>query len=173
MIASQVAWALLLAVGRGGRAADPLEWKSDLALWTAVVFLCLLAILWKFAWKPIAEGLDKRERNVADQIAQAEAANAEGQGAPGRLPAASWPPPRTGPRHPRAGPPRRRTARPARCSTRPRKKPAAEHAAGGEADRGRHGRRDRRTGRPQRRPWPSNWPARSSARNSSPATTPS
>ena len=40
-----------------------------------MVFLCLLAILWKFAWKPIAEGLDKRERNVADQIAQAEAAN--------------------------------------------------------------------------------------------------
>ncbi len=62
----------------GGEVAgpiNPLEWKSDLALWTAVVFLCLLAILWRFAWKPIAEGLDKREQNVADQIAQAEAAN--------------------------------------------------------------------------------------------------
>ena len=53
----------------------PSAWKLDLSLWTAVVFLCLLAILWKFAWKPIAEGLDKRERGVADQIAQAEAAN--------------------------------------------------------------------------------------------------
>ena len=29
----------------------------------------------KFAWRPIAAGLDKRERGIADQIAQAEAAN--------------------------------------------------------------------------------------------------
>ncbi len=57
---------------------NPLSWQwiqQDLAIWTAVVFLCLLAILWKFAWKPIVQGLDKREGNVADQIAQAEAAN--------------------------------------------------------------------------------------------------
>jgi F-type H+-transporting ATPase subunit b len=57
---------------------NPLSWEwiqQDLAIWTAVVFLLLLAILTRFAWKPIIEGLDKRERNVADQIAQAEAAN--------------------------------------------------------------------------------------------------
>lgn len=74
MIASRFAGALLLA-SAGGEGGGPLEWQSDLAIWTAVVFLCLLAILWKFAWKPIAEGLDKRERHVADQIAQAETAN--------------------------------------------------------------------------------------------------
>ena len=74
MIASRFAWALLLAAA-GGEGGGPLEWRSDLALWTAVVFLCLLAILWKFAWKPIAEGLDNRERNIAQEIAQAEAAN--------------------------------------------------------------------------------------------------
>ena len=51
------------------------NFRGDLAIWTAVVFLVLLAILSKFAWKPIAEALDKREQNVADQIAQAEAAN--------------------------------------------------------------------------------------------------
>ena len=77
MIAPRVAWALVFAAagGEGAGPINPLEWKSDLALWTAVVFLFLLAILWRFAWRPIAEGLDKRERNVADQIAQAEAAN--------------------------------------------------------------------------------------------------
>lgn len=77
MMVSRFAWALVLASAgaEGSGAINPLEWKSDLALWTAVVFLCLLAILWKFAWKPIADGLDKRERNVADQITQAEAAN--------------------------------------------------------------------------------------------------
>jgi F-type H+-transporting ATPase subunit b len=53
----------------------PEAWQTDLALWTAVVFLCLLAILAKFAWRPLAAALDKREGHVADQIAQAEAAN--------------------------------------------------------------------------------------------------
>ena len=77
MIVSRFASFVILASagGEGAGSVNPLEWKSDLAIWTAVVFLCLLVILWKFAWKPIAEGLDKREQNVADQIAQAEAAN--------------------------------------------------------------------------------------------------
>lgn len=43
----------------------------DLALFTVVVFLGTLAVLWRFAWKPIAEGLDKREKSIADQIDQA------------------------------------------------------------------------------------------------------
>jgi F-type H+-transporting ATPase subunit b len=51
------------------------EFKADLAVWTAVVFLVLLAILWKFAWGPLAQGLDRREQAVAGQIAQAEQAN--------------------------------------------------------------------------------------------------
>ena len=80
MIASRIAWAVMAAaIASESGGASPLEWKSDLALWTAVVFLCLLAILWKFAWKPIAEGLDKRERGIADQIAAAEAANQKAQ----------------------------------------------------------------------------------------------
>lgn len=53
----------------------PSAWKLDLALWTTVVFVCLMAILVKFAWKPLAQGLDKREQGIADKIAQAEAAN--------------------------------------------------------------------------------------------------
>ena len=51
------------------------EMKADLALWTAVVFVCLVVVLGKFAWRPIVEGLDKREQNVADQITQAETAH--------------------------------------------------------------------------------------------------
>ena len=46
--------------------------QRDLAIWTAVVFLVLLAILWKFAWGPIADGLDKRERGIADNIDSAK-----------------------------------------------------------------------------------------------------
>jgi len=63
--------------GRGGSEINPLDFQKDLAIWTAVVFLVLLAILWKFAWRPIAEALDKREQRIADQIGAAEQANTE------------------------------------------------------------------------------------------------
>jgi F-type H+-transporting ATPase subunit b len=62
----------------GSEAMNPLappNWQLDLALWTAVVFVCLAAVLYKFAWGPLAAALDKRERGIADQIADAEAAN--------------------------------------------------------------------------------------------------
>lgn len=54
---------------------NPLEFKTDLAIWTAVIFVVLLMVLWKFAWRPIVAGLDKRERGIADDIASAEQAN--------------------------------------------------------------------------------------------------
>lgn len=62
--------------GEGG-GVNPLDFKGDLAIWTAVVFLVLLLILWKFAWGPIAEGLDKREKQIAHDISSAEQANQE------------------------------------------------------------------------------------------------
>ena len=68
------------APGAGAAAAskpDPLSFDPDLAIFTAVVFLLLLAILGKFAWKPIIEGLEKRERHIADNIAAAERAGEE------------------------------------------------------------------------------------------------
>lgn len=51
------------------------EIKRDLALWTLVVFLLLLAILWKFAWGPISEALVQREQRIADDMAAARAQN--------------------------------------------------------------------------------------------------
>jgi F-type H+-transporting ATPase subunit b len=56
---------------------DPSEIKGDVAIFTFIVFLLLLAILCKFAWRPISEGLEKREHHIAEQIAAAERANAE------------------------------------------------------------------------------------------------
>ncbi len=56
---------------------DPLEFQTDLAIWTAVVFLLLFLILWKFAWGPISEGLQRREQGISDQIDQAEQSNQE------------------------------------------------------------------------------------------------
>jgi F-type H+-transporting ATPase subunit b len=64
-------------IGEPHGKASPEEFKTDLAIWSFVVFLLLLAILWKFAWGPIVAGLDKREERVAEHIAAAEKANAD------------------------------------------------------------------------------------------------
>ncbi len=61
--------------GMPAKASGLEEFKSDLAIWTFVVFIILLAILWKFAWGPIVAGLEKREQRIADNIAAAERAN--------------------------------------------------------------------------------------------------
>lgn len=58
-------------------AVNPLDFKADLALWTAVVFVGVLVILRVFAWKPLAEALDQRENHVRQEIQDAENARAE------------------------------------------------------------------------------------------------
>lgn len=59
-------------VNAGAKLHDADEFKSELAIWTFVVFLCLLAILGKFAWGPIMEGLEKREQSIAAMIEEAK-----------------------------------------------------------------------------------------------------
>jgi F-type H+-transporting ATPase subunit b len=61
----------------GGVNTDPAEVRTDLGIWSFVVFLILLAILWKWAWGPIVTALDAREKHIHNEIAEAEAANAE------------------------------------------------------------------------------------------------
>jgi F-type H+-transporting ATPase subunit b len=58
---------------------NPLEFRADLAIWTGVVFLVLMFVLWWFAWGPIASALDQREQAVANQIAAAEKSNQDSQ----------------------------------------------------------------------------------------------
>ena len=54
---------------------NPLDWRTNLAIWTGIVFLVLMFVLWWFAWGPIASALDQREQAVANQIAEAEKSN--------------------------------------------------------------------------------------------------
>ena len=56
---------------------SPAWFQTDLAVWSFVVFLGLLGLLTKFAWKPIMQGLEKREQGIADTIASANRANDE------------------------------------------------------------------------------------------------
>lgn len=60
--------------------ANPLVVDPDLAIWTVIIFLLLLAVLWKFAWGPIVQALDAREKVVADYLAAAEAKHEEAKG---------------------------------------------------------------------------------------------
>ena len=68
--------------GSGAEALNPINFHGinfpgDLTVWTAVVFLVVLAILGKYAWGPISEGLQKRENEIAAQIAEAQRKNEE------------------------------------------------------------------------------------------------
>lgn len=56
---------------------SPAYFQGDLAIWSFAVFVLLLMLLTKFAWKPIMEGLDKREQGIADTIAATQRANDE------------------------------------------------------------------------------------------------
>ena len=72
---------VLATEGEGGAAnpvnADGYNFRGDLTIWTGVVFLVVLAILYKTAWGPICEGLQKRENEIAAQIAEAQKKNDE------------------------------------------------------------------------------------------------
>jgi F-type H+-transporting ATPase subunit b len=49
--------------------------RYDLSIYTFVVFAILMLLLWKFAWGPIAKGLDARESAIAKMIEDAKVAS--------------------------------------------------------------------------------------------------
>lgn len=59
----------------GKSQTDPLEFRSDMALFTLVVFVLLLAVLYVAAWKPIQQGLALREATIAEQVESAKRAS--------------------------------------------------------------------------------------------------
>lgn len=63
--------------GAEAESPNPMAIDPDLAIWTFVVFIVLLLVLSKFAWGPIVEALENREKGIADNIAAAEATKEE------------------------------------------------------------------------------------------------
>lgn len=49
-----------------------LEINPGLVIWTIITFLLLLALLKKFAWKPLLNALEKREERIRSSIERAE-----------------------------------------------------------------------------------------------------
>jgi F-type H+-transporting ATPase subunit b len=63
----------------GGGQPNILEPQLPLAFWTLVVFLILLAVLWKFAWGPLSKALHDREHRNEEALAATERARAEAE----------------------------------------------------------------------------------------------
>ncbi len=68
----QAAWA------QGGEGTTPLfSVNLGTTVWTGIVFLALLGILWKFAWGPILSAADEREQGIQAALDQAAQRNEE------------------------------------------------------------------------------------------------
>jgi F-type H+-transporting ATPase subunit b len=54
-------------------------WALDLTVWSIIVFLILLFVLGRFAWKPMLAGLAKREKDIHAAVSDAQHAREEAQ----------------------------------------------------------------------------------------------
>lgn len=61
-----------VAQAAGGETGVPMGWRGDLALFSVFAFVLFLYVLGKLAWKPMIEGLDKREAGIRKAIEDAE-----------------------------------------------------------------------------------------------------
>ena len=62
-----------------GGGAGPFAINPGLIIWTLLVFVILLGLLWKFAFPSIVRSVEERERRIQKQLDDAEKANAEAQ----------------------------------------------------------------------------------------------
>ena len=65
----------LLAEG----AKPPLQFRIDTLIFSLLIFAILLFVLLKYAWKPIMDGLEAREKSIADDIQNAQLASDQAQ----------------------------------------------------------------------------------------------
>lgn len=75
-----MSWLLLLAAEGHGDTPPLLDpHGAGLVVWTAITFGCVLVVLYKFAWGPLMEALDKREASIAGKVADAAKVHAEAE----------------------------------------------------------------------------------------------
>lgn len=74
-VTSAVAWAAGAPPPGEGSQLPPTDW--GLQIWTFVAFVVLLVLLAKFAFKPIAQALDRRGETIKKSIDEAEKQRAE------------------------------------------------------------------------------------------------
>ena len=57
----------------------PLTFDPGLLVWSVITFLCLLAVLARFAFRPLRKLLEERERMIQDSLQKAQQARAEAE----------------------------------------------------------------------------------------------
>ncbi len=77
LIGSEVS--LYAAEDAGHQAGAPLDFRTDLATWSLIVFVVFIIVLGKFAWKPLITALDEREQRVITAIDKAESNQKESE----------------------------------------------------------------------------------------------
>jgi F-type H+-transporting ATPase subunit b len=60
-------------------AINPVEPKASLMVWTILVFVLLLTVLTRFAWKPLLEALHSREQHLEHVLLETERARNESE----------------------------------------------------------------------------------------------
>jgi len=68
---------LLSGQGEGGGGAALFDLNLGLSIWTVVVFLALVTVLWKFAWGPILGAVEAREKGIQRALDESAARQAE------------------------------------------------------------------------------------------------
>ena len=70
---------LLLQHGEATDAPTPFDINTGVIFWTVLIFVILMALLWRFAWPSILKSVEERERRIQKQLEDAERANTEAQ----------------------------------------------------------------------------------------------
>jgi F-type H+-transporting ATPase subunit b len=58
-------------------AFSPFSINTGMAFWTVLIFLILLAVLWRMGWPLILKSVEERERRIQQQLDEAERGRAE------------------------------------------------------------------------------------------------
>ena len=70
---------LLLALLQEEHVASPFDINGGVIIWTVVIFIILLAGLWRLGYPALLRMVEERERRIQKQLEDAERANAEAQ----------------------------------------------------------------------------------------------
>ena len=54
-----------------------IEFDPGLIIWTTIIFILLLLVLKKFAWKPILDAVDERNKSIEEALKAADKAKKE------------------------------------------------------------------------------------------------
>jgi F-type H+-transporting ATPase subunit b len=70
----------LVAQGHGEEGGGGLfSINAGLMIWTVIIFVSLLVVLWRFAWGPILAAVEAREKGIQDALDEAKARQEEAE----------------------------------------------------------------------------------------------